>query len=216
MSQLTIHDELTQGSEAWLRLRKGRITASAAERLLTAGGKDSSQWENHAIELIAECIRPDELPAWTGNANTDRGNELEGEARDVFAAWIGHDVRQVGFVTRPDGVVGCSPDALVYNEAGVPVAGVEIKCPLAKNHISYIVEGGLPAKYRPQVHFSMAVTGLPWWFISYCQGMVAHIVEVQPDSYTEKMADAIDRFVIYYAERRRQLLPMLTGKGGAP
>jgi hypothetical protein len=208
---MIVHEVLIQGSEQWLRKRKGKVTASAADRLLTATGKDSSQWDAYAIELIAECLRPDELPPWTGNHHTDRGNELEAEARDVFAAWLGQDVRQVGFVER-DHVVGCSPDALVYNQEGQPVAGVEIKCPLAKHHISYIVEGGVPAKYRPQVHFSMAVTGLPWWFVSYCQGMVAHIVEVQPDSYTERMRDAINRFVIYYSQRFTALKPKLLGK----
>jgi putative phage-type endonuclease len=206
-----IHPNMIQQSEEWFRIRKGRITASNADRILTPTGKDSSQWDSYAIELIAECIRPDELPAFIGNLHTDRGNELEPEARALFSEMMGWEVREVGFVTREDGVVGCSPDGLIYM-GDTPIAGVEIKCPMAKKHVGYIVEGGVPAEYRPQVHFSMAVTGLPWHFMSYCPGILPHVVFVQPDEYTAKMRNAIDRFLIYYAERRKQLMPLLTGK----
>ena len=122
-------------------------------------------------------------------------------------------VTQVGFVTRPDGIVGCSPDGLIYQGEEL-VAGVEIKCPLAKNHLTYLVDGEIPKAYMPQVHFSMAITGLPWYFISYCPGMTPHIALVRPDAYTAKMADAVDRFLIYYAERRKQLLK-IAGKEAA-
>jgi putative phage-type endonuclease len=208
---MIIHPNMIQQSEEWFRIRKGRITASNADRILTPTGKDSSQWDAYAIELIAECIRPDELPNFIGNRHTDRGNELEPEARALFSEMMGWEVREVGFVTRADGVVGCSPDGLIYM-GETPIAGVEIKCPMAKTHVGYIVEGGVPAAYRPQVHFSMAVTGLPWHFMSYCQGINPHFVFVEPDEYTAKMRDAIDRFLIYYAERRKQLMPLLTGK----
>ena len=205
---------MIQQSEEWFRARKGRITASNADRILTPTGKDSSQWDAYAIELVAECIRPDEMPTFFGNAHTDRGNELEADARDHFSAVMGMEVTQVGFVTREDGIVGCSPDGLIYQD-GVAVAGVELKCPIAKVHAGYVVEGAVPKSYMPQVHFSMAITGLPWYFMSYCPGMVPHIALVKPDDYTAKMADAVDRFLIYYAERRKQLLPLLTGREAA-
>jgi len=210
---MKIWPEIEQGSEEWIRIRKGRVTASNADRILTPTGKDSSQWDAYAIELVAECIRPDEIPGFIGNAHTDRGNELEAEARELFAETMNLDVRTVGFITRTDQVVGCSPDALIYRD-GEPVAGLELKCPLGKHHLAYIVEGLVPSKYVPQVHFSMAVTGLPWYFMSYCPGMAPHIALAEPDGYTKKMADAIDRFVIFYAERRKQLLK-LAGKEAA-
>ena len=210
---MKIWPEIEQGSEEWFRIRKGRVTASNADRILTPTGKDSSQWDAYAIELVAECIRPDELPAFVGNHHTDRGNELEPDARELFAETMGLEVRTVGFLTRDDQVVGCSPDALIYR-GDKPVAGLELKCPLAKNHLAYLDEGLVPKTYVPQVHFSMAITGLPWYFMSYCPGMPPHIAMAEPDGYTAKMADAIDRFVIYYAERRKQLLK-LAGKEAA-
>lgn len=210
---MIIHPHMIQGSDEWFKARKGRITASNADRILTPTGKDSSQWDSYAIELVAECIRPDELPAFIGNVHTDRGNELEAEARALFSQVMDLAVTEVGFITRDDGIVGCSPDGLIYQD-GEPIAGVEIKCPLAKNHLSYLVEGEIPKAYMPQVHFSMAVTGLPWYFLSYCPGMAPHIALAKPDAYTAKMKDAVDRFLIYYAERRRQLLK-LAGKEAA-
>lgn len=197
-----------QQSEQWFRVRKGRVTASNADRILTPTGKDSSQWQAYALELIAECLRPDEMPDFIGNSHTDRGNELEPMARAKFMHHMGLDVREVGFVTRPDEVVGCSPDGMIYN-GNTPVAGLELKCPMAKHHASYLVDGGVPAKYLPQVHFSMAVTGLPWYFMSFCPGLRLHLVRVEPDHYTRKMADAIDRFVTFYGAYRAKMLPIL-------
>ena len=209
---VNIFPKMTQGSEEWFRARKGRVTASQASRILTPKGKDSAQWSDYVVELVAECIRPDEIPAFTGNMHTDRGNTLEAEARQWFADHTGYDIREVGFVTRDDNVVGCSPDALIYQDE-TPVGGLEIKSPMAKNHLAYLVDGVIPSIYLPQVHFSMAVTGLPWTFVSYCPGMAPLIVHADPDEYTERMADAIDRFVIFYGSKREALLQL--AKGGA-
>lgn len=212
-----ILNDLVQGSEIWFAERKGKVTASQAARILTPTGKDSSQWDDYAIELTAECIRPDELPEWTGNSHTDRGNELEPVAREKFAEIMECDVVTVGFVKNTDryrGVVGCSPDGLVMRGSKV-IAGLELKCPLAKHHAAYVIAGGAPAKYLPQVHFSMALTGLPWYFMSFCYGMAPHIVRVEADSYTAKMADAVERFVTYYGTRMPEIMPVLLGKAAA-
>jgi len=232
---MKIWPNLQQGSEAWFRIRKGRVTASNASRLLTATGKDSSQWEAYAIELCAECIRPDELPSFSGNAHTDRGNELEPLAREAFTRETGLAVVTVGFVSGLGGVVGCSPDALVLRPGLTPetwqdhaqfdgdgavingkdlfVAGLECKAPLAKNHATYLLNGGVPDTYRPQVHFSMspAVTGLPWWFASFCPKMALHLHHEEPGAFTAKMQDAIERFVTYYGALRAKVMPRLLG-----
>lgn len=213
---MKIWPDMLQGSDEWFRARKGRVTASNADRILTPTGKDSSQWDAFAIELTAECIRPDEMPAFTGNAHTDRGNELEAAARASFAEIMGMEVTEVGFITneiRYKGVVGCSPDGLIYRDGEI-VAGLELKCPMAKNHASYLIEGGLPKTYIPQVHFSMAVLGIPWYFMSFCPGMAPHIVLCEVDNYTAKMADAVERFVIYYGSRRAEIMPMLLERRG--
>lgn len=163
---------------------------------------------DYATELVAECIRPDE-DGFMGNRHTDRGEELEPEARELFAKVMGVKVKEIAFVTRDDEIVGCSPDSLIISN-GKYVAGLEIKCPLPKNHAKYLVGNCLPNDYKQQVHGSMAVTGLDYWyFMSYCQGMKPFILRVERDSYTDLVSDALDRFLVFYADHRKKLLPML-------
>jgi len=209
---MKIWPNMEQRSDEWFAARAGRPTASQFSRLLTPTGKDSSQWDAYAIELCAACINPQEV-SFEGNFHTDRGNELEPAAREEFERIMSLTVSQVGFVTRDDGVIGCSPDGLIYSQLGALVAGIEIKCPLSKNHAQYLIEGKCPDPYRPQVHGSMAVTGLDhWYFMSFCPGMAPFITRVERDDYTAKISDALDRFLIYYAARRKEVMPILTGK----
>lgn len=211
---MKIYPEMEQGSEEWFKARAGRPTASNFDRILTPTGKDSSQWEGFALDLMADCIRPD-MVDFVGTRHTDRGNELEPEARSEFERQLQMPVAQVGFITRDDGIIGCSPDGLIYRD-GQLVAGLELKCPLAKNHAKYLVEGVLPKDYGPQVHGSMAVTGLDYWyFMSYCQGMAPFILRVERNDYTAKLSDALDRFLVYYSARRKEVMPMLLGRSAA-
>jgi len=207
---LKVWPHLEQRSEAWFRARAGRPTASQFDRIITATGKDSSQWNDFACELIAQCIRPDELPDFMGNRHTDRGVEQEPEARETFAKVMGLELVEVGFVTREDEVAGCSPDSLIRKSFLEWLAGLELKCPMAKKHAAYMDAGVLPDEYRQQVHGSMAVTGLnEWYFMSYCRGMKPFILPVQRDAYTEKVSDALDRFLEFYAAKREKLIPQL-------
>lgn len=208
---MKIWPEMEQRSDEWFRARAGRPTASNFARLLTTTGKDSSQWHDYALELCAACIRPDEVQ-WEGNFHTDRGEALEPEAADEFSKIMGLELEEVGFVTRDDNVVGCSPDRLVMVN-GEYVAGLEIKCPLSKIHAKYLIEGKLPDPYKGQVHGGMAVTGFPYWyFMSYCPGLAPFILRVDKDGYTEILSDALDRFVIFYGDLRKKVMPILVGK----
>lgn len=213
---MIVYEHIEQRSDEWLRLRAGRPTASQFSRIITPGGKTNpSSWAKYALELTAESIRPDEA-GWTGNRHTERGNELEADAREAFEARMGLEAVEVGFVTRADGVIGCSPDALIrppYSGGdGAPawVAGLEIKCPSPKVHAATLIEGEMPAEHLPQVHGSMAVTGLGWWyFVSYCPGFRMVIKRVQRNDYTAKVEKALDDFLAFYRERRAELLPQL-------
>lgn len=195
---MIIWPNLTQGSEQWYAARTGKLTASNASKIITAGGKPSTQRSGYLDELISDCFCPGQN-SWQGNYNTDRGTAMEPLARADFEIRQGVVVEEVGFVSRPDGVVGCSPDGLI-SRSGNYVEGVEIKCPLPKTHLRYLMDGTLPDAYKPQVHFSMMVTGLPWHFYSYCPGMVPLHLFVEPDDYTEKLKTLVDRFVMEYSE----------------
>lgn len=208
---MIIH-ECLQNSEEWQHLRKGKITASRASKIMTPGGKLSASAKKLAYLLISECFCPDWVD-FAGNRFTDRGTEMEPAARDAFRAHTGLTVKEVGFITRDDRVVGCSPDGIIPGDDGEFLAGLEIKCPSPQVHIEYIAEGILPPDYIPQVHTALAVTGLPeWHFWSHFEGMQPFHIIVKPDAYTAQLSAALDDFVLLYSKIRSEVIPKLTLK----
>jgi hypothetical protein len=74
--------------------------------------------------------------------------------------------------------------------------GFEVKCPKASTQFAYLRAGVLPPYYAPQVHFSMAVTGLDrWYFMSYYPGLDPLIVLAYRDDYTRAVEFALDCFI---------------------
>ena len=199
-----------QYSDAWWNLRRGVPTASRANEIVTPKKGDLSTQSRGLINsMIAEALEvqsdPMEATEWML-----RGTELEPEARSMFEADKDVDVTEVGFVTRhtESGVIGCSPDGLVHpftNRGGQKTAqaGFEVKCPKPETHIGYLISGVLPEYYKPQVHMSMAVTGIDkWWFMSYHPELEPLIVPVTWDEYTDRVKDALDAFTLRLATAR--------------
>lgn len=207
---MKIFADIVQGTDEWKAIRKGKPTASRFGDIITAAkGELSKSAVPYIRELIGECFVPD-WEDWQGNKFTDRGKEYEPEAREAFAAETGLDVQEVGFVLADDGICGCSPDALILDAAGNPVSGLELKCPIPKTHIGYVMEGGLPDDYKQQVHGSMAVTGLSeWHFWSYFPGLKPLHVVVQRDDYTAKVEAALSKFVAQYRDAMTAAKPKL-------
>ena len=212
-----VYENVPQRSEAWFKLRSGRLTASNFNRLLTPTGrkpqprtnKERGPWGNLIIELCCSFLRPDEI-TFEGNFHTDRGEALEAEAREEFCRITGLTVKEVGFILCKDGPVGCSPDGLIIDWKGNYIAGLEIKCPLSKNHALYLLNGVLPDDYRQQVHGSMAVTGLrTWYFVSYCPGLRPFILKVKWDVYTDKIKNELDEFKEEYRNEYDRIMPLI-------
>ncbi len=148
-----------QRSPEWLALRRGVITASAADRLLTP-----AKLREYALELAAEALVA-ETPAQPVTAPMQWGLDHEDAARLRYAFEAGVHVTQIGFAWHDDfeGFVGCSPDGLVADDGLV-----EIKCPSSKRHLEYLTSGECPKDYLPQVQFQLWVTGRAWCdFVSY-------------------------------------------------
>ena len=213
---MKIHRDIKQGSEEWNSIRRGKLTASNADKILTPGGKLSKSADGYMMSLIAECFATPDYEKWAGNRFTDWGNAWEPVARQAFMRHLrftGHchahlAMEEVGFCVMDSGVVGCSPDGLLFDGSDL-VAGVEIKCPTIEAHGQYVIEGVLPDKYKPQVHFSMIVTGLPvWHFFSFFPGLMPLHVLVEQDDYTDKLTGA----VVEFAEKYAQLWPVGTAK----
>jgi hypothetical protein len=70
-----------------------------------------------------------------------------------------------------------------------------------------LLDGELPAKYRPQVHFSMAITGIQtWFFMSYFPGLRPLILPVHWDDYTDKIKLAALSFASEYEQEMPKIL----------
>lgn len=154
----------TQGEHEWLQARVGKVTASEADNILTPAFeiRKGDMPKTYLAKKLAEHVLGRPLEGFS-SFETEQGQALEDEARKWFCFEFNHRVQNVGFIEHDDGRSGCSPDALLDEDGGL-----EIKAPQPTNHVKYLLDGALPKDYAVQVHFSMWVTGRPWWkFVSY-------------------------------------------------
>jgi putative phage-type endonuclease len=182
MAKPTYHHDIEQGSDDWLALRRGVITASTMSRLITATGKAASNDTSRAqlLQLLAERITG-ESEASFYNDDMARGHLLEPLARDIYSAHY-HPVVECGFVTAQfDGTtIGYSPDGLVGDDGLI-----EIKAPRQKNHLKWMLVGEVPAEHRLQVQTGLAVTGRAWCdFISYAPGLPLFVKRCRREEMT--------------------------------
>jgi len=202
-----IYHDLEQGTDEWKAIRKGKPSTSKFSSIITAAkGELSKSRVEYMRELIAECFAP-EWEEFTGNRYTDRGTEMEPEARESFVAETQLDVTEVGGVLADDGVTWCSPDGLVLLSETEILTGLEIKCPSPRVHIGYIIDGVLPAAYKQQVHGAMAITGASHWhFWSYFPNLRPFHLVVNRDEYTEKVSTALATFVGEYKSQHAEIM----------
>jgi hypothetical protein len=183
--------EATQGSEEWFETRLGRPTASNFGKLITPTGKPSASAQGYIDELIAQSITGVVEDFFKSEA-MQRGNEFEPMAKAFYEFTYDVEVKEVGLCLHDDYECGASPDGLVGDDGGL-----ELKCPLAHTHISYLRNGCIPAKYIPQVQGCLWITGREWWdFMSYHPAMDDLIVRVYRDeAYIKKLADQVIKAV---------------------
>ena len=207
---MKIYHDIEQGSDEWLAIRKGKPSTSKLASIITAAkGELSKSRIGYIRELIGECFAP-EWEEFAGNKYTDRGIELEPEAREAFQATVDFKVAEVGGVLADDGVSWCSPDGVIFDKTGDIVSGLEVKCPSPRVHIGYILDGVLPAAYKQQVHGAMAITGAnSWHFWSYFPGLRPFHLIVERDDYTVKVANALAEFVTEYKTALNEITPLI-------
>lgn len=139
---MKIIKDIPQGSEEWHKLRLGIPTASNFSKVITSGGKPSTQLKKYALQLATELLLTEQEETYA-NEDMLRGNELEGEAREAYQEYSFNYVEQVTFI-RCDNW-GYSPDGLIEKNGLL-----EIKCPKASTHTKYLYEDRLPSEYKAQ------------------------------------------------------------------
>ena len=180
--------ECVQGTTEWLELRAGIPTASNFKKILTPGGKVSTQAEKYMWRLLAERLlgRPlDEEYQFKSEA-MKKGSETEAEAVAYYE--FQHDVETtaVGFVTNSSRTIGCSPDRFV-GEKGM----AQFKCPLPETHVGYLLKKAVDAEYYPQVQGEMWIARREWNdVVSYFPGMPSAMIHVPRDEDYIKLLDS--------------------------
>jgi len=199
----TYHRNIIQGTEEWLKLRCGVITASEIKTILTPSGKPASNdkarayiWQK-ASERITGFLEP-----VFETRDMLRGHDDEGFAKHEYSRYF-EPVSDCGFITQQfiGGLtIGYSPDGLVGN-AGL----IECKSRKPKYQIQTLLDyqqsKEIPSEYMAQIQTGLMVTGREWCdFISYSGGLPMITIRVFPDRvYQARILDAV-----YEAEKQIQ------------
>lgn len=157
-------EQLQQGSDAWLKIRCGRLTASRMDDATakTKTGYGASR-KNYLAELLVERLTGQPAPSYV-NAAMQHGIDNEQAAADAYEFERNADLTTVGFVEHPRvPMSGASPDRLVGDEGLI-----EIKAPNTATHLDALLTGKIDGKYIKQMQWQMACTGRKWCdFVSY-------------------------------------------------
>ena len=181
---------MEQRSENWFAEKCGRFGASKFTELMS--GLTTKGYKSLIADKAGEVITGEIEEGYT-DANMQRGQDLEPEAKREFESVFGINLVDVGLCLPDDPElsewVGVSPDALFPDM----ITPLEIKCPLMKTHLNYILADRLPNEYKWQVQGQLFVTGAPFaYFMSYYPGMKPFIIKVSPDE--QMQADLKIRF----------------------
>ena len=162
--RIAVYGGIEQGSEEWLKIRLGKVTASGVADVLakTKTGVSASRG-NYLIKLAIQRVTGVVEESYTNDA-MQWGIDNEAQARVAYEVASGNFVDQIAFVDHPSiQWFGASPDGLI-NDDGL----VEIKCPNSATHWSYIKDDGPPNKYYIQMQAQMACTNRSWCdFVSF-------------------------------------------------
>jgi hypothetical protein len=169
---MIIHRNIEQNTEAWHKLRHGKLTASDFKSLITektqkitSDTKIKDLAYKKAVETIFNYKEWEEANEEVifNSFDIERGNRLEPIARQEYEARTLIPVEEVGFIESECGLLGYSPDGLV-GEDGL----IEIKAPRKSKHLETIFKNKVPLEHIAQIQGGLYLSGRKWLdFISY-------------------------------------------------
>ncbi len=152
---------IDQGTDEWLALRFGWITASKFKDVMAKGqGKTRKAY---MYMLAAEAITGEREESFS-NSYMEWGTENEPAARAMYELESGNTVNEVSFIKINDTLkIGCSPDGLIGDDGMV-----EFKCPKTTTQIETFLSGKMPTGHRAQVQGQLWVSNRQWAdFVSF-------------------------------------------------
>jgi len=205
---MNIIETCEQGSDAWHKIRLGKITASRVKDVLTKGRgtSPSKTAESYMMELIAEILTGNSKPFFENDAMR-WGTETEPQARAMYAVNNDFvDVKEVAFVEHNE-QVGISPDGLIGDDGLL-----EIKCPNTTTQLKRALSDDYSADYKAQIQMQLWVTEREWCdFLSFdprldCDAGYLQQRVYRDEEYIEEMKVKVYAFV----EKMNELINILT------
>lgn len=183
--------DVPQRSLEWYQARAGRLTGSAAYKILMSGkrkGEESKTRRDYILELVSERIAgcAQERLFWT--ADMQRGVDIEPIAFGMYEALTGNMVQKSGFLQHKTLAAGCSLDGHIGDFSGI----IELKCPKMATHLAYEAEPAtLLTDYYAQVQHNLWVTGAAFCdLVSFDNRLPEHrqMVRVRIERYDADIA----------------------------
>lgn len=174
------YHDLVQGSDEWIAARRGILTASEMNRIITPAKlkySESKEAATHLYELLGQRVTGYVEPHYISD-DMLRGHEDELRAKILYnEKYAG--VQDCGFITNDKWgfTLGYSPDGLIGDDGQI-----ECKSRLQKYQIQTLLSATMPIDFYIQVQTGLAVSERLWTdFISYCGGLPMMTVKIFPD-----------------------------------
>ncbi len=208
---MKIYLDLVQQSPEWYAVKDLKLTSSEA----TAIGNNGKGLDTLCRTLVRKHYSSCKESGFQ-TKDTQRGNELEPLAREMYELETGKKVQKVGFIEM-DEYTGASTDGLIGEE------GVwEGKALDDNNHFQIIMDMEVPSDYDWQAQMELLVTGrryvdLTFYNPNFDKSLV--IFTVYPDPHKQEALRKgletgkrlIREYMAKYEERRLETAPRVVG-----
>lgn len=203
------HHNVIQGTDEWLELRRGMLTASEMHLIITPALKIAANDKEraHLYELLAQRISGYVEPRFVTDAML-RGHVDEIEALRIYSTVRG-PVTKCGFIINHDvrghGIrIGYSPDALVGDDGLA-----ECKSHRQGIHVEALLLGIIDPVHALQCQTGMIVSGRSWVdLLTYCGGLPMRIARIHP---IPEVQDIIIAAAVGFEERLATLRERYAG-----
>jgi hypothetical protein len=127
--------DIEQHSEDWHKARYAKIGGTLSKGLFV---KSDTLLEDVLSEICEEFDLKENYQSF----DMQRGSELEPEARKALSAYLGVELKEVGWLQCEENeYIGISPDGITDCQT----ISAEIKCPNSKKHLKTILTNEIPS-----------------------------------------------------------------------
>lgn len=204
-------EECPQQSEAWFALKDLKLTSSEA----TAIGNNGKGLDTLARTLVRKHFSSNKEQGFS-TKDTQRGNELEPIAREIYELESGKKVTPVGFIEL-DEYTGASTDGLI-GEDGI----WEGKAPDDNTYFQILMDMEVPSDYMWQAQMELLVTGRKYVDLTFYNpnyDKTSITFTIYPDQAKQEALKRgieigkrlINEYMTKYHMRREETAPKIVG-----